>query len=138
MYRLDLVCFAVPFRFDRAMMREAAEAAAAIVVVVADDAGRMLGFIIMHREGPEEDAYGYVVTIDVEPSVRRTGLGAAMLREAESQARLAGLARVGLHVAVANTGAIAFYELADYELVGVAEGFYLEAQQDALVYLKEL
>jgi ribosomal protein S18 acetylase RimI-like enzyme len=138
MYQLDLACFDEPFQFDREMMYEAAEAASAIVVVVEDEAGAMQGFIIVHAEGAGSDAYGYIVTIDVAPSARRSGVGAVMLREAEAQALRHGLGRVGLHVAMDNAGAIAFYERAGYRWVGVEKGFYHEAKQDALTYVKQL
>ena len=138
MYRLDLACFDEPFQFDREMMHEAAEAASAIVVVVEDESGAMQAFIIVHTEGAGSEAYAYIVTIDVAPSARRSGVGAVMLREAEAQALRGGLGRVGLHVAVDNAGAIAFYEREGYLRVGVEKGFYHEAKQDALVYVKQL
>lgn len=138
MYRLDLECFAGPFQFDREMMLEAVEAPAAIVVVVEDDAAeQMLGFIIVHAERAQGIRCGYVITIDVADRVRRQGIGTAMLREAEVQARKAGLRRMGLHVAVDNPAAILFYEREQYELTGVAKGFYSQARRDALVYRKQ-
>jgi ribosomal protein S18 acetylase RimI-like enzyme len=138
MYQLDLVCFDGPFQFDREMMLEAAEAASAMVVVAEDGSGAMQGFLIAHTEGAGCEAYSYIVTIDVAPSARRSGVGAVMLQEAEAQALRSGLGRVGLHVAVDNAGAIAFYERTGYRRVGVEKGFYHEAKQDALVYVKQL
>lgn len=138
MHRLDLICFEVPFQFDHATMREAAETTNAIVIVVTDRSSGMLGFLIVHPEGPAHDASGYIVTIDVAPSARGTGVGAAMLIEAEAQARVAGVKRMGLHVSVSNKVAIEFYERQHYGRVSKEKNFYRQARQDAFVYSKEL
>jgi ribosomal-protein-alanine N-acetyltransferase len=146
MVRLDEVCFSAAFRFDRRTMRQFAEARGAIVVIAEDplaaleagSAGLMAGFIIVHLEGSARERYGYIVSIDVAPELRRAGLGGLLLGEAERQVRAAGVRRVGLHVAVDNAGAIRFYEGLRYACVGVARGFYREAGLDALIYIKEL
>jgi [ribosomal protein S18]-alanine N-acetyltransferase len=141
MVRLDEVCFSDAFQFDRRTMRQFAEARGAIVVIAEDalvSAGLMAGFIIVHLEGSARERYGYIVSIDVVPELRRAGLGGVLLGEAERQVRAAGVRRVGLHVAVDNAGAIRFYEGLGYARVGVAKGFYPEAGLDALIYLKEL
>jgi len=139
MYRLDLACFSAPFQFDRATMKQAAESAGAIVTVAEDDShGQMLGFVIVHIQEEQPDRYGYIITIDVAPNVRRSGIGARMLTQAEDQSRAAGASRVGLHVAVDNTSAIHFYERQHYVRVGFAKHFYRDAGLDALVYVKDL
>jgi len=139
MYGLDQECFSGPFQFDHETMQEAAEAESSIVVVVENDGGReMLGFLIVHAEGTARDRYAYIITIDVAAGTRQQGVGARMLLEAEDQARRAGLKRMGLHVAVDNVGAIAFYERLGYERVGREKGFYRQAGLDALIYAKQL
>ena len=138
MVRLDEVCFSAAFRFDRRSMRRFAEARGAMVVVAETLDDRMGGFVIVQLEGAGAERYGYVVTIDVAPELRRVGLGGVLLGEAEQKVKAAGAGRMGLHVAVDNEAAIRFYERLGYACVGVAKRFYSEAGVDGLVYLKEL
>jgi ribosomal protein S18 acetylase RimI-like enzyme len=139
MFQLDLVCFDTPYQFDGEMMLEAVSADGAIVVVVEDThTRRMLGFIIVHLQGQARDRYVYIVTIDVAPEARRAGVGSKLLQEAEAQAAAEGIHRIGLHVAVDNAAAIAFYERQGYERLGMKKGFYREARTDALIYRKAI
>lgn len=144
MFRLDALCFEPAFQFDRAMMREFAEAPGAIVILVEDsDPPCLIGFIIVHLEeaevsDTEHHSYAYVISIDVDCQQRRKGVGAALIQYAESESRSAGASQIGLHVAIRNTGAIQFYENQDYKRIGVAKRFYREALQDALVFAKNL
>jgi ribosomal-protein-alanine N-acetyltransferase len=144
MVRLDELCFAPVFRFERRAMRQFAEARGAVVLVaeIADDGGSvgMAGFLIVHVEEARLGAanpYGYVVTIDVDPAARRLGVGKRMLRAAEERVREAGARWMDLHVATNNPGAIRFYEQDGYACVGSVEGFY-QTGLDAYVYRKEL
>lgn len=139
MHRLDLLCFAPAFQFDLDTMKQAAEARSAIVVIA--DRGphhEMIGFIILHLEDSGPKKYAYIVTLDVAPNARRSGIATLMLNHSEEQARRAGARRVALHVAVENTTAIEFYERQDYLKAGLARGFYREAGLDAFVYTKRL
>jgi ribosomal protein S18 acetylase RimI-like enzyme len=140
MVRVDEVCFREAFRFDRQSMRRFAEARGAIVVVAEDtlEDSVMAGFVIVHLEGVATERYGYVVTLDVAPELRRAGVGGLLLREAERQVKATGVGRMGLHVAVDNDAAIRFYEGLGYGCVGVAKRFYREAGLDGLIYIKEL
>ena len=139
MHQLDQICFTGSFQFDRRTMKETAEAPSAIVVICDDLASReMAAFIVVHLGGTDSDRYAYVVTIDVAPAFRRLGIGAALLGETEDRVRRTGVRRIGLHVAIENTGAIDFYERQRYQREGVAKRFYREAGLDAFVYTKDL
>jgi [ribosomal protein S18]-alanine N-acetyltransferase len=137
MVRLDSACFSEAFRFDAGSMREFAETPGAVVRIAEDAAtSEMVGFLILHVEGGPGARYGYVVTIDVAPALRRAGIGGRMLVAAESLVEASGVGRVGLHVAVNNAAAIRFYERQGYEQGGIARRFYREAGLDALIYVK--
>lgn len=139
MYRLDLLCFSPAFQFDLETMKHAAEEESAIVVVAEQSREHdMGGFIILHLEDSGARKYAYIVTLDVAPEARRSGIATLMLTHAEEQARIAGARRVALHVAVENTAAIQFYERQEYIRAGRANGFYREAGLDAFVYAKQL
>lgn len=147
MYRLDRVCFPAAFQFDRKIMREMAESDSAVVVVAEDetvvaakdetDAG-IAGFVIVHLEGEPPEQYGYIVTIDVAPAMRRRGIAAKLLADAEMQISDRGAGRIGLHVATNNADAIPFYERQGYQQTGTAKRFYRQAGVDAFVYTKRL
>jgi len=143
MFQLDAVCFEPPFQFDRAMMREFAEAPGAVVILVEEsEPPQLVGFLIVHLEEAHVEgtkhSYAYIVTIDVASEHRRTGIGAELLQQAEAESRCAGALQIGLHVAINNAGAVQFYESLHYSRIGVAKRFYREAQQDALVFAKDL
>jgi ribosomal-protein-alanine N-acetyltransferase len=139
MHRLDLLCFSPAFQFDVETMKQVAETDSAIVVI-AERGPRheMAGFIVLHLEGSGAKKYAYIITLDVAPDARRSGIATLMLNHAEEQARAAGARRVALHVAVENAAAIQFYERQEYLQAGVARNFYREAGLDAFVYAKQL
>lgn len=131
-FRLDEVCFAPEFRFDRDSMRIFAETEGAIVRL-AQSGDELAGFVIVHRE----EATGYIVTLDVAETWRRRGIASLLMEDAEAKARAAGAEVMGLHVFTGNAHAIGFYERMGYERAGIRRNFYHEGV-DAFVYRKEL
>lgn len=136
-FRLDQICFAAEFRFDRESMKNFAEARQAVALVAETDCGRVAGFLIVHVERVSALRVGYVVTIDVAPEFRRMGLAGALMDEASRRVAAAGVHRMELHVHAGNAEAIRFYESRGYVRVGVQRGFY-GGQLDAFVYRMEL
>ena len=135
-FRLDEVCFAVPFRFDRESMLAFAEARDAIVVVAEGAGEEIVGFVIAHVERAAAGRRAYVVTLDVAESHRRIGLAGRLMREVETRAAAAGAQGMELHVFTGNEGAIRFYERLGYVRVGVRRRFYGADGLDAFVYRK--
>ncbi len=132
MHRLDVVCFESVFRFSlRAMRRFAGEAGA--VVLVAERDGVLVGFVIVSVAGDE----GYVVTLDVDPALRRAGVARALMERAVADVAAAGGVVVRLHVHVGNLGAVRFYEGLGFKGVGMGKGFYGDGV-DAWVYERVL
>lgn len=136
MHALDVVCFARPFRFSRSAMKRFAEANKARVVIAEID-GTLAGFCILHIEPAADARAGYIVTLDVAPSHRRTGIARAIMQEVERQAIDAGCALIMLHVFTANAEAIAFYERLGFDVSHREADFY-GAGRAALVYVKRL
>ncbi len=134
MFRLDVLCFAEPFRFSRDAMRRFATRKNAGVYVV-EGGGEQAGFVIVQVEGG--GTVGYVVTLDVRPEMRREGVARQLMEAAERHAREAGAAQMMLHVYAGNAGAVAFYERAGYERLGMEAEFY-GVGMDAWVYGKGL
>ena len=140
-FRMDQACFEEPFRFDRRSMRRFAEAHNALALVAETSAGEMAGFVIVHLERNNGATTGYIVTLDVAPQHRRSGIATLLMTEAEGQAQGAGASSTTLHVYTANETALRFYEQRSYSRLGIQRRFYGRkegADLDAFVYSKQL
>ncbi len=86
----------------------------AVILVAADQADRPVGFLIggMTAASPVMAirTRAEVSDLYIEPSLRRSGLGTALLNEAFERFGRRGAEQVVLNVAVANTEAIRLYE----------------------------
>jgi len=78
-----------------------------------------------------------VLTLAVDPAVRRTGIGRALLDQAMGTARQRGAAAMFLEVAFANAPARSLYAGASFVQVGRRRGYYPEGG-DALVLRRSL
>lgn len=137
MYRLDLLCFAEPFRFSLRTMRRLARHPG-VLTVVAESEGRLCGFVMVELgSAGSADALAYIATLDVDPSSRRMGVAAALMSRAESTAAANDTVAVELHVSVDNPAAVAFYKRTGYVECARTVGFY-GAGLDAWVYRKLL
>ena len=89
------------------------------------------GFILWRTVGDEAE----ILTLAVTPSVRRTGVGRALLELACRHAQRAGAATMFLEVSDRNDAAVALYEGAGFARAGLRRGYYasLDPPQDALV-----
>jgi ribosomal-protein-alanine N-acetyltransferase len=120
MYRLDLLCFTAPYRFDLRTMRRFASAPNSIVIV-AEEKPTLAGFVILN---PTHRHAAYVTTLDVHPAHRRHGLARRLMESAEAAALTAALTTLRLHVSTENTAAIAFYEAIGFTRHSLMENFY--------------
>jgi ribosomal-protein-alanine N-acetyltransferase len=100
---------------------------------LAVDERAMLGFIIARVIAGEAE----ILTIAVDPSARRRGIGRALVAAAAGFAAQNGAAAMFLEVDVANSSAIALYEGEGFEQVGVRKGYYTNGA-DALVLRRSL
>ena len=136
-FALDEVCFEPPFRFSARAMRQFAEARNALTVIAEAETGEIAGFCIAHVERTRGTLSAYIVTLDVDPKQRRSGLASQMVERIEQQAREAGCNAMALHVSTENQGAIEFYERNGYERSHMVKSFY-GLGRDAYVYRKPL
>jgi ribosomal-protein-alanine N-acetyltransferase len=97
-------------------------------------AGVIVGFVVAsaNRRGA-----GHIITIDVLPAARRSGLGSRLLAAAESRLRAGSCTTVRLETAVDNASALAFYKRHHYNLVRTIPRYY-PGGIDALVLRKDL
>jgi ribosomal-protein-alanine N-acetyltransferase len=77
-----------------------------------------------------------LLTIAVEPALRRQGIGAALVAAVEATSRLRRARRIYLEVAEDNAGALALYRRSGFVETGRRRGYYRPA--DALILAKEL
>ncbi len=123
-FRMDQTCFEEPFRFDRRSMRRFAEAHNALALIAETNTEDIAGFVIIHLERDAETTTGYVVTLDVSPQQRRSGIATMLMTQAEHRARHAGAAAMTLHVYTGNEAALSFYEERGYKKLGAQRRFY--------------
>ena len=133
LWRMDQACFPPGIAYSKQELKSFVHHRGAFTLVAADsNDSKLAGFIVVCG-GPT----GHVITIDVDPAARRTGVGSLMLRAAEERLRGAGSRGVGLETAVDNLAALSFYKRHGYSVVRTWPRYYSNGV-DALVMKKEL
>ena len=131
MAALELRCFSDPWS-----EKELADSVASpfYCFFAAMDGERMLGYAGVLMTPPEAQ----IVSICVEPSMRRRGIARALLRVLLQTAASAGAEVALLEVREHNAGAIALYESEHFSCVGTRKNYYRNPTENALLYLLEL
>ena len=109
--------------FDRPWDADEIEAMAAshgALGLAAMEGRELLGFILLRALAGEAE----VLTIAVDPTKRRQGVGRALIAAAAGAAASCGAEEIFLEVAEDNAAAIGLYEGAGYEPVGRRPGYY--------------
>lgn len=102
------------------------------VAFLAEDAGRLLGFVLLRRAADEAE----VLSLGVAPQARRRGLARRLL--ALGSAWLGPkTGRLFLEVAAGNEAALALYRSLGFRRVGRREKYYADGS-DALVLRRDL
>ena len=78
---------------------------------------------------------GQITNIATHPAYRRMGLGRAVLKALEGQARERGCKMLSLEVRASNQAAIALYAAEGFTVEGRRKNFYRAPTEDALVML---
>jgi RimJ/RimL family protein N-acetyltransferase len=100
-----------------------------VLVAVAD--GRVVGYVKVARWNQLEstDHVRMILGLVVDPTVRRRGIGRALVDAAVERARGQGARRLRLHVFGPNEAARRLYESAGFAVEGVLRGeFFLNGQ----------
>ncbi|MGA8366785.1 MAG: GNAT family N-acetyltransferase [Candidatus Acidiferrales bacterium] len=119
LYEIDQLCYPPSIAYSRREMRIYLRAPGA-ACVIAELAGQPIGFCLTAHE----DAWGYIITIDVLESHRRAGVGGMLLRDAEQRLAAQGVKEIALETGADNAPAIAFWKKHGYRICSVRKGYY--------------
>lgn len=146
LWRIDQQCFAPGISYSRPELAAYMRMSGAFTLVAEAGAGehtaspqdkpltaQVVGFVVVtNKKGA-----GHIITIDVVPTVRRSGVGTSLLLAAEAKLRAVGGRTVRLETAVNNTPALAFYKRHGYTIDRTIPRYYPDGV-DAFVMTKDL
>ena len=122
-FALDQLCFPPGISYSKAELRYFLGRPNSFAIV-AEEAGHMAGFLIAEWSGRTRKKPAHVITIDVAPAQRRSGIATRLMETAEAHYREAGCGALSLEVAVDNLGAQAFYSERNFSITGRTVGYY--------------
>ncbi|HEV8231054.1 MAG TPA: GNAT family N-acetyltransferase [Thermoanaerobaculia bacterium] len=120
LWLLDRICFEPGIAYSQGELRHFFDLPGAECVVAEKDK-KIAGFALGYPDPPDR---ARVVTLDVDPSFRRRGLGRRLLESLLERLAAAGAVRAVLEVDVRNSGAIAFYRELGFGETGRIAGYY--------------
>lgn len=133
LWRMDQDCFPPGIAYSKPELTSYIRHPKSFTILAIDpEANSIRGFIVGHKGG-----IGHIITIDVDPSARRSGVGSLLLGAAEQRLRSSGSTAVGLETAVDNMTALSFYKRHGYSVVRTWPRYYPNGV-DALVLQKSL
>ena len=88
-------------------------------VWLAERGGELVGWCEAVRLQARRLEHVAMLTVAVAAGSRRSGVGSALLAQAEAWARSRGVRKLSLHVRAGNTGALALYRRRGFEVEGV-------------------
>jgi [ribosomal protein S18]-alanine N-acetyltransferase len=120
LHKLDQTCFPPGISYSKFSLQYFLSLPAADCLV-AEDGKSIAGFILAEANPP----LAHIITLDVRPAYRRTGLGTKLLEEMEKHFRYREVQSVLLETAVDNESAIAFWQHHGYRTEAVLKRYYL-------------
>ena len=141
LYALDQACFDPQLAYSRAELRFYIRHPTTFTLLI-EDAGSsgdgaqagVAGFLVAHRQ---RGGVGHIITIDVEASARRHGVGTMLMNAAEQRLLEQRCSAVSLETPADNVPAISFYLRRGYSIAHTVRGYYCNGL-DALVMRKQL
>jgi [ribosomal protein S18]-alanine N-acetyltransferase len=93
------------------------------------------GFLVAH---PLRGKIGRILTLDIVPEARRSGLASRLMQECEQRLRADGCSQIYLETAVNNEAALRLYHKLGYEIVRTLPKYYSSHSLDAFQMAKRL
>ena len=136
LWNIDQRCFPPGIAYPRRELAAYIQRRGSFTLVAepAEKAGVVVGFIVAEAR---RRGVGHIITIDVLPETRRSGLGSKLLTAVEQRLRQVPCHAVVLETAVDNASALAFYKRHKYSVVKVVPRYY-STGVDAFVLEKPL
>jgi ribosomal-protein-alanine N-acetyltransferase len=119
MARIERECFSGPEGLSRRQLSALAKRRD-VTALVAESDGILGGFALVHIR----DSKARLLTIDVSPETRGTGIGSALLESAEALAVRSDCETISLEVRVTNLAAISLYRKAGYSEMRIVKAYY--------------
>ena len=148
LWHIDQACFPAGIAYSRAELKTYIRSRRAFTMVAVNDSAKLkiesgaspadsdqavAGFIVAECKPP----LGHIITIDVVPEARRSGVGSLLLSSAERHLRVGSCDAVSLETAVDNLSALSFSKRQGYTVVETFPRYYSNGV-DALVLEKDL
>ena len=109
LYQLDQACFPQGIAYSLAELEYFLSHPRCSCWIAEQPEHKLAGFVILELARRNGLTAGHIVTLDVDPSARRCGLGTLLMQAAESQMKQEGAGVMSLEVAETNTAARRFY-----------------------------
>jgi [ribosomal protein S18]-alanine N-acetyltransferase len=132
LYKLDQECFPPGIAYSKWSLQYFLNLPAADCLL-ALEGKQIVGFILAENHPP----LAHIITLDISPRKRRSGLGSMLLEEMEKHFRFHGVRSVLLETAVDNESGIAFWQHHGYGKETVLKRYYL-GRVDAFEMRKKL
>jgi ribosomal-protein-alanine N-acetyltransferase len=120
LHKLDQACFPPGISYSKFSLQYFLSLPAADCLV-AEDGKTIAGFILAETNPP----LAHIITLDIAPKYRRSGLGSKLLTEMEKHFRYKEVQSVLLETAVDNESGIAFWQHHGYRTEAVLKRYYL-------------
>src|SRR5947209_14736673 len=130
---IDTACFVEGIAYSEREMRYFLRQPSSIRLVGEEEKdgeqSEIQGFIIADhfRIRRTQEHMGRIITIDVLPETRRTGLGSRLLDAVEEELKKLGCGHVSLETAVDNFAALRFYKKHGYTGLKILPRYYLNS-----------
>ena len=94
------------------------------IALIAKTNNEIVGFIIAQIEIERDAIFGHIITINVSPTFRRSGIGTKLLNEVEEILKQKGINESHLEVREDNSAALRLYLKNGYLKIGKLEKYY--------------
>src|SRR2546429_6141688 len=118
--RLDQSCFPPGIAYSKTMLRYFLKLPSADGMV-AEDAGKIVGFILTEENPP----LAHVITLDVAESHRRQGVGSALLAGSQKNLAMRGVRTILLETATDNEPGVALWQRHGHRIQSTMTRYYV-------------
>ncbi len=137
LFALDKRCFRPGIAYSKAELAYFLGHSRSLTYAAVDASESILGFAIAESKLEQGRRVGHIVTIDVDPDLRRQGIGQRLMQEMIEGLQSQRAAAIRLEVAVDNLEAQSFYRRLGFTPTGRIPDFYM-GTLDALTMQRSL